>query len=619
MQATPTTIDALTCLASAGAMGVDAWITIGVIVLVLLLLVFTRYAADVLLTAGLTLLLVAPVPDGGGWRIGVIGVTDAISGLSNPGLVTVAVLYIVVTGLRETGGVQWITRSLLGRPKSLPVAQARTVVPVAVLSAFLNNTPVVAMMIPALNDWSRKLRISASKLMMPLSFAAILGGACTLIGTSTNLVVNGLIIEQLGPERALGIFDITRVGLPVAIAGLAYILLFSRFVLPERRPPAEVLADARRYTSELMVPKDSPLAGQTIEQAGLRHLPGAYLVEIERAGDRILAVGPDQTLQSGDRLVFVGVVESVKELHQTRGLAPATDQVFKLDSPRFRRTLTEAVVSPACPLVGKTIRAGRFRTVYGAAIVAAHRNGEQLTGKVGDIVLRAGDTLLLEADPSFVERMRDRRDFLLISQLHDSAPPRHDRASLAVLILLLMVLSVTAGWLDMLTAALVAGGLMIVARCCTATAARRSIDWSVLVVIGAAFGLGHAMQLSGAADGIAHALLDLAGGSPWWTLVAVYVLTVIFTELITNNAAAVLMFPVAVSAAADLDVNPMPFAIAIMIAASASFLTPIGYQTNLMVFGPGGYRFGDYARLGLPLVFIVAAITLLLVPIAWPF
>jgi di/tricarboxylate transporter len=369
----------------------------------------------------------------------------------------------------------------------------------------------------------------------------------------------------------------------------------------------------------MLVEPGSPLAGKTIEAVGLRHLPGMYLVEIERDGQVLPAIGPHQQLRAGDRLVFAGVVESVVDLQRFRGLVPASDQVFKLGVPRPERCLTEAVVSDSGPLVGKSIREGRFRNLYQAAVIAVARNGERLPGKIGDIVLRPGDTLLLEADPGFADRQRNSRDFFLVSRLPDSRPLRTDRAVVAIAILAGMVLAATFEWLPMLQAAMLAAGLMLVTRCLNGGAARSAVDWQVLITIAASFGLGHALETTGAARIIAENLIALAGGNPWLTLAVVYIVTMLFTELITNNAAAVLVFPIALSTSQALGVSFLPFAIAIMMAASASFSTPIGYQTNLMVYGPGGYRFTDYFKVGIPLNLLLAIVTITLTPLIWPF
>ncbi len=590
-------------------MGLDAWLTLAVVALCFGLMASGRSAPDIILVGGLTLLLLA----------GVITPDQALSGLANEGMVTVGVLYVVVTGLRETGAIALIVQYVLGRPRSLPQAQLRMMLPVAGLSAFLNNTPVVALMIPAVNDWSRRHGLSVSKLMMPLSYAAIAGGTCTLIGTSTNLVVNGLLVERTGGQ-GVGMFELAWVGLPAVALVVLAVVLSSRWTLPERRPAMSRFSDdVRGYTVEMLVDPNGPLVGQTIQQAALRQLPGLYLIEIDRQGNVLPAVAPDEVLCAGDRLIFVGVVESVVDLQKIRGLLPATDQVYKITAARPDRSLIEAVVSDSCPLVGKSIRQGRFRTLYNAVVIAVSRNGEQIRGKIGDIVLRPGDTLLIEAHRSFAEQQRNSRDFYLISRLEDSTRPNHERAAVAMAILVGMVASVAFGWLSMLEAALLAGGLMILSRCTRGRAARAAVDWQVLIVIAASLGIGQALFVSGAADGIASALMSLAGSEPALVLGLVFLLTALFTSLITNNTAAVLMFPIAMAVSDSLGVSFMPFVITIMVAASASFATPIGYQTNLMVYGPGGYRFSDYLRLGLPLTFLLGLLVVLIVPQVWPF
>ena len=586
----------------------QAWFALAVVALCLGALATNRVPPDIVMMGGLTLLLVS----------GILTPHEALAGLSNEGLATVAVLYIVVTGLSETGAVGWIVHSVLGRPRSLSHGQLRLMLPVAALSAFLNNTPVVAIFIPAVRDWAKRHQLSLSRLMIPLSYASIAGGTCTLIGTSTNLVVDGLLSAQTsGP--GFGIFELAWIGLPVVATVIAYLLIFGRWGLPDRIPVLNSYPDAREYTTELLVTPDSAMVGRSIEQAGLRQLPGLYLMEIERQGQIMPAVSPHERLRGDDRLVFVGILESIVDLHRVRGLTPATNQLFKLDFAREDRCLVEAVISNTCPVVGKSVREGRFRTRYNAVIIAVARNGERLAGKIGDIVLRAGDILLLEAHPSFIEQQRNSRDFYLVSTIQDSQPPRHDRALIAIAIVLGMVLSVAAGWLSMLQAALVAAGLMIMSRCTRGRIARRAVDWQVLVVIGASFGIGTALDKTGAASAIAGSLISLSRGDPWLALSLVFVTTAVFTALATNNAAAVLMFPIAVAASEDLGVSILPFAIVIMVAASASFATPIGYQTNLMVYGVGGYRFGDYVRIGLPLTLLVGIVTVALAPMIWAF
>ena len=585
---------------------------------VLALMAMTRIAADLIMVAALTALLVIPVPNDGGWKMGVLTPSEAFAGFSNTGMLTVGVLFIVVAGLKETGGIDWIASRLLGRPKTTRGAIVRMSVPVASMSVFLNNTPIVAMMIPAVQDWCKKLNISPSKLMIPLSYATILGGTCSLIGTSTNLVVAGLVIAQTDLPP-IGMFDITWVGLPTAIVGIAFFTLIGPMLLPDRDSKRKKLTDVKEYTLELVVPEGSGLAGKTVEQAGLRALPGCYLAEIQRGDDLLSAVGPEQVLRTGDRLVFVGVVEAIKELANTRGLLLATDQVFKLNSPRYRRRLFEAVVARGANLDGKTIREAQFRNTFNAVVIAVARNGERVSGRLGDIRLQAGDLLLVEADSGFAERATATRDFLLASRLEDSTPRRHDKAPLALAILLVMVGLATFEVMDMLLAGMLAAGAMILTRCCTANEARRSIEWPVLVVVATALGLGKAIEKSGAAQLLAGGVLDVVGTHPWLVLLGIYVITSTVTEFVSNNAAVAIIFPIAHATAKSLGVDFTPFVIAIMMAGSASFATPIGYQTNLMVYGPGGYTLKDFLRIGIPMNIVACIATVGLTPIFFPF
>lgn len=592
----------------------EGWLTIAVVLMVLGGLASGRFSPVAILFCGLAVLVTTTAVTG---TERLIDAPALASGFGSTGLLTVGLLFVVAAGLTRTGGVALLTRPLLSGAGGLRSAQWRLLAPVAGLSAFLNNTPIVALFLPVVDDLARRLKVPASRLYLPLSYAAILGGTCTLIGTSTNLIINDLLSSQT-TDAGLALFDLAWVGVPVTLVGLAYILITSGVLLPDRREAMAERLDPKRYTVEVEVVGDGPLVGQSIEEAGLRHLSGLFLAEIDRGGRIIPAVAPSEILQDGDRLVFVGVLESVVDLHKMRGLKPATDAVDDLDEPRRERCLVEAVVSQSCPLIGRSIRAGRFRERYQAAVIAVSRGGRQLTGKLGDIVLRPGDTLLLETHPSFLERQQDSRDFYLVSGVADSAPPQHEKAAIALPILIGMVILATTPWVSMLNAALLAAIALIATRCMNLSEAIRNIDWNVLLVIGAALGLGQAMDNSGAAHVIGAQVMALTAGQPLLTLAAIYLMTLIATEVITNNAAAVLIFPIAMAAAESMGVSATPFVIAIMVAASAAFATPIGYQTNLMVYGPGGYRFMDYVRFGLPLDLIVMTVALLVIPRVWP-
>jgi di/tricarboxylate transporter len=599
----------------------EAWVVLAVVVAVFIALWNNWAAPDVVLMGGavsLTLIGLAsaklPSP------------RDLAAGFGNEGVLTVAVLFIAAAGLTETGGLQLVTDRLLGTPRSALDGQARLMLPVVGASAFLNNTPVVAMFIPVVQDWCKKTGISPSKLFIPLSYAAVLGGVCTLIGTSTNLVVQAQLVaaRQLDPTvPIMGMFTMTPVGLPVALAGVAFILLTSRWLLPERKAFLADVADPKQYTIELMVEPGSPIAGQTIERAGLRRLPGAFLSAIEREGETLVAVGPDQILHANDRLVFVGVVDSIVDLQRIRGLVPATDEVFKITTSRLEHLLIETVVSGTSHLVGRSIRESHFRTRYDAAVIAVYRDGGRLQGKIGDIVISPGDALLLQGHPDFVARHKDDRDFLLVAAIDGARPVRHERSWVAVAILTVMVLVASTEdfvGVSVFQAALLGAAAMLATGCLSVEAARKSVDIPVIVGIVGALVIGGAIQKTGLGGEVASVIIGVSKAfGPWGVLAGVYVLTLFFTELVTNNAAVALAFPIAQAAAAQMNVNLLPFAVAVAVAASCGFATPLGYQTHLMVYGPGGYRFADFVRIGVPLDIICLVVTVALVPLFFPF
>lgn len=589
-------------------MTVAGWILISIILLCLVLLITTSISADVIFLGGLTLLIISQT----------ISPEEALIGFSNQGMLTVGALYVVAGGLKETGAIQLIVNKIIGRSKNIRRAQVRIMAPVMVISAFLNNTPVVASFIPALEDWARKNRIPASKLLIPLSYAAILGGTCTLVGTSTNLIVNGLLIQE-GAVRPIGLFEPGYIGIVCAIAGFIYLVIFGRKLLPIRGSGFDSFKDPREYTIEMIVERSSPLVGQTVEEAGLMHLPGLFIVEVNRGDQIITPIDQDLVLNENDRIIFAGILESIIDIKQIKGLSPATDQVFKLDSTARERLLFEGVISQSNPLNGSTIKKGKFRNRYNGVVLAVSRNGERINKRVGDITMRTGDTLLIEAPPTFLEQFKNSTDFYLISSITDYQMPNYDKSGMAWGILGVMVFSVAFGLLSMFQASFLAAGLMVVTGCLSAASVKKNIDWTVLLVIGATLGIGNAMDVTGTAGFLANEMMQVVESSPHLALIGVYLATWILTELVTNNAAAVLIFPIAISLSASFGVNYMPFVMVIIMAASASFSTPIGYQTNLMVYGPGGYHFTDFTKIGLPLNLIVATITILLVPIIWPF
>jgi di/tricarboxylate transporter len=396
-------------------------------------------------------------------------------------------------------------------------------------------------------------------------------------------------------------------------------LATSRWLLPDRKGAVEQLENAREYSFEARVHAGGPLVGKSIAEVGLRNLKSAYVLEIIRQERLVTAVGPDEILQANDRLTLVGVVDAVKDLRRIPGLSIAEEQTFRMNLANAQRQLVELVLSANSPLIGKSVRDTAFRSTYQAAIISISRDGSRLPGKLGDIEFRPGDTLLVEAGPGFVQKYRYSREFLLVSLLQDSQPADFKRAPLAVAIVIGMMVAAGFEWVPLFEASFIAAGLMVLTRCITMQIATRSVDYAMIAGIAASFALGSALTASGAAKLLGDHLIDIAVGNPMLALALVYGITVVVTEIITNNAAGVLMFPIAIAVAEFAQVNYLPFVIAVMVAASAGFITPIGYQTNLMVYGPGGYHFRDFVRLGVPLSLITGAISLWLIPQIWPF
>lgn len=590
-------------------LGTDAWITLGVLALLLYGLVRDK-PADVLFLGAIVLLA----------ALGVITPKEAFAGFANEGMLTVAALFVVAAALRETGVMDFVADRLLGRirtERGALVALAALLIP---LSAVLNNTPIVAIMTPVVITWCRQRQVSPSRLLIPVSFLTILGGCCTLIGTSTNLVMQGLM--QQNGVAPMSLLELSWVGVPCAIAGTIYLMTAGRRLLPDRKELIEQLGESRReYLLEMMVQPGSRLVGKGVADAGLRHLPGLFLIEVDRDGQIIAPVEPDEVLQANDRLVFTGVVSTIVDLEKIPGLVPAADATYQLDPAKRRgRRLCEAVVSPTSPLVGRTVREADFRTLYDAAVVAVHRNGARVTNKVGDIELRPGDTLLLQAGHDFARSYRNNPDFYLVSDVPGSRPLRPDKAWIAVILFAALVVGMIVDDRRIMVFAFLTAGLMAAARCLSVAEARRSVEWPVLIAIAASFGVGTALEKSGIAEAFAGLLVQ--GTRPFGpvaTLAAIYLGVQVLTEIISNNAAAVLAFPFCLATASQLGVSERPFLIAVTLAASQAFASPIGYQTHMMVFGPGGYRFGDFLRIGIPLNLLLAVIAIVIIPFVWHF
>lgn len=632
-------------IAFVSTISLSGWAALGVTLIVFLVMVLRRGVPTDLLFLGAIVALTI---------LGVLSPQNALAGFANPGVLTIGALFVVSSGLRATGVLDRVGNQLLGSAQTVSQAFGRLTAAVLTISAFIMNTAVVAMFVPIVLDWCRRRGVSPSRLLIPVSYLAIMGSTCTLIGTSTNIIVNGLLKEEYSAEeqrvltgaphyehlegfhsqlRGMSLFEIGYVGIPCALVGSLYLWFVGRHLLPDRTDMIEQLDEERReYLVEMLVQPECHLVNKTVEQAGLRHLRGLFLLEINREGEVLTPVTPNDTLRAGDRLIFTGVVTTIVDLEKIPGLVPAADMTYEFSLKGERaRQLSEAVLSPSSPLIGTTVRRANFRRQYNAGVVAVHRNGKRMRRKIGDIVLEAGDTLLLQTRSGFTDRYRHSRDFYLVADVAGSEARQTHRAWLAVTLLFVLIawlmatswvstLGPWAGFSSPAIAGIAIAGLMVVGRCLPLSEARASVDMHVLVTIAAALGLGKALMESGASEALAKGLVGLVGsGNPYVLLVLLYLMTVGFTETLSNAAVAIMLFHFGVDLAAAGGFSPRPFVMAIALAASLSFLSPIGYQTNLMVMGPGGYQPRDYLRVGWPLALLMGTVALLLIPRVWPF
>lgn len=551
---------------------------------------------------------------------GVITPKQALQGFANQGMLTIALLFVIAGAIQKSGIFGRTISLILGSKPTPRSALYKMMLPISGLSAFLNNTPIVVTFTPFIRKWCEERDISPSKFLIPLSYATIMGGMMTLMGTSTNLVVQGYL-HSYG-YHGFSIFELAIVGLPVTILGLLYLGTIGYRFLPNHRAITDAVQDdSREYLAEMIIEPKYPHVGKTIEEAGLRNLKGLFLIEIIRGTQRISPVKSTTMMQEGDRLIFTGDVSTIADLQNTKGLRLDPGADLSLDFLKNGSTeLVEVVVSHQSTLLSKKIKDTKFRGKYDAAVIAVHRNNERVRGKIGDIVLKPGDTLLLLAGSDFQQRKDLFNDFYVVTPKGNPFLTEEDQKKgwITIITLVIMIGLVASNVLSMFKAMSFVVVLLLVTKVITPEEAKKSIQFNVLLLVASAFGIGSALTESGAAKWIATGLVHVA--QPFGLiaiLLFIYLLTNIFTEMITNNAAAAMMFPISMSAAQQVHANPMAFAVIVAIAASASFVTPIGYQTNLIVMGPGGYKFTDYFKVGIPLSFLVMIITVIVVDLVW--
>ena len=589
-------------------------LTIVFIVLVVALVLFVRELLPIDVTA---LLILATLV-----TTGVLTPEEGVRGFANPAPLTVAAVLVLSAGLMRTGAVAKLGTSLshLGGASDLG-QMAVVLITVGVLSAFLNNTAAVAMFIPIVLGIARDRKISPSKLLIPLSFAGILGGICTYIGTSTNIIV-GSILEEQGHEP-FEMFEFTPLGSLFLVLGIAYLLIFGRRLLPARRSQEDLTAGyhLRNYLTELVILPRSRLIGRTLKESKLSAANDIEVLEIRRDKERLASLLPEIELAEGDLLVVKGNIDNIIRVREAEGVGIHPRVKFKdddLQSPDV--VLAECVISARSGLIGKTIKQIDFRRRFQATALAIRRHGGDIREKLGKVQLHFGDTLLIQGRRDRLQGLHDSQEFMLI--MEDSATPRYRKRKMAaaVTIFAAVVTSSATGMLPIMVAALLGALAMVLTRCLTIQEGYEAIDLRIVFLIAGTLSLGLALQKTGGAQLIADQVIHIAGPyGPRAVLAVLYLLTLVLTELMSNNATAALLTPIAIEIAAGLGVDVRPFAFCIAFAASASFLSPIGYQTNTLVYGPGGYKFTDYFRVGLPISLSIWLMSTWLIPVIWPF
>lgn len=587
--------------------GLDAWITIGTVLTMFTVLLFTKLRSDIVFLMAIGVLFVT----------GVLDTKEALSGISQTSVVVVGVLFVVIAGLTHTGVLQWIVKNLLGTPETYPKAVVRLMLPVAALSSFLSNTTVVALFVNIVKMWSKKLGITPSKLLIPLSYASGMGGVCTLIGTPPNLIISGLYEEQTG--QAMNIFATTIPGLFCLAVGVLSIIAMRR-LLPNRKSPEEEFEDTGEYTVEMLVPSDNPNIGKTIAEAGLSTVAGGSLIEIRHFdGESIISPVPDdEPVMGGDRLVYAGQIAELLELEKTHGLVNSNHHVFSLkEVKRNAHMLRTAYVTFGSNLIGTTMGTNGFEKENKVTLVAVSRRGKRLEQSPREVVLRAGDTLLLE---SMNEFRTDTKALSLDLHFFDSEelPNIGWKTFVSTFIMIAMVALSALGVMSLLKCATLAVLAMLIFRCCSPEQAMRSINWDILMVFACSAVLGLAIEKTGIAERMANGILDICGTNPIVVMTAVCFAGTFITEFISNTAAGAMFFPIMYEAAVKLGYEPYPFLIALMIAVSSSFATPIGSPTHMLVYGPGGYRFSDFLRIGLIMNIIILVANIFIVNVVYP-
>ena len=584
----------------------NAWITVFTVLGMFTVLLFTKLRSDFVFLCAVGLLFVT----------GVLDAKEAFSGFSSTSVVVIGILFVVVAGLMHTGVLHWIMKHLLGQPGSYTKAVMRLMIPVAVLSSFLSNTTIVALFVNVVKMWSKKLGISPSKLLIPLSYASGMGGVCTLIGTPPNLIISGLYEDKTG--ISMNVLATAIPGLFCLGVGILSIIAMRR-LLPDRKSPESAFESTGEYTLELLVPSDNPHITKSVGSLGLNHVNGGSLVELRHFDDNTILspVPDDEPLMGGDRLVYAGQIDELLELKKSHGLVSADHYVFHFSEVAGgKHQLQTAFINFNSSLIGTTMHENHFERDHKITLVAVSRRGKRIEKSPRDVVLQAGDMLLLEMGDGKT-KIQD-----LSSDLHffdSNEIPNIGRGTfIATIIMVAMIALSACGVMSLLQCACLAAAAMLIFRCCSVDQAMKAINWDILMVFAGSVVLGLAIQKTGIAQQIAFGILDVCGTNPIVVMTAICLVGTFITEFISNTAAGAMFFPIMYEAAEKLGYEPYPFLIALMVSVSSSFATPIGSPTHMLVYGPGGYHFSDFMRIGLLMNLIILAANILIVNIVYP-
>jgi di/tricarboxylate transporter len=581
-----------------------AWITIVTVLGMFTTLLLTKLRTDVVFLAAIGVLFVT----------GVLDSKESFSGFCSTSVVVVGVLFVVVAGLTHTGVLQWIVRHLLGQPDSYGKAVVRLMLPVAGLSSFLSNTTVVAMFVNIVKIWSKKLGVAPSKLLIPLSYASGMGGVCTLIGTPPNLIISGLYADKTG--SAMNVLATTIPGLFCLAVGVLSVIAMRR-LLPDRKAPESAFEATSDYTVELRVPSDNKYIGMTLGEAGLYHVRGGSLIEVYHYDEMPTPVNEDEFVMGGDHLVYAGQIDEILELKNSHGLVSADHHVFSLSEVERHRQLRTAFVTFDSSLIGTTIGGSTFEKDNNLSLVAVARRGIRINETPRQVVLQAGDTLLLDCPPRLnvnTDRLSSQLHFFDSDQVVNIGP----KTFVSALIMIAMVALSALNVMPLLQCTFIAAAAMLLLRCCNAEQAMKAVNWEILMVFAGSVALGLAIQKTGIAERLALGVLDVCGTNPIVVMTAICFVGTFVTEFISNTAAGAMFFPIMYEVAERLGYEPYPFLIALMVSVSSSFATPIGSPTHMLVYGPGGYRFSDFMRIGLLMNLIILAANIFIVNIVYP-